>query len=354
MKSVLSLYATDFGDLSAGGIRTVIGMISRGRPDNVRITHLGLGPQAGPLPGDEDSYIGLGAAQPVGERSGVNAEYLRRLAKVPKEMFGGYDLVLCHRAEHMAVIPRNVPVALYLHGGSWGMFRASRSAAGLVYPFVELYAAMRAKVTFSVSPDSHNRLFRAFFTPHFQPACYDDAKFFASDRRWAPLQSRVIASVARLVPEKRLHLIIRAAKQLNADAVHIFGDGPEREALSELASELGVNLILHGHVMGPQIADWYRDNPCVFAMSSLFEGFPVAALEAAACGIPVVALAAPGISVAIPMMGGYVAQTLDQFADLIQRAGVEGPGMAPEAIADTFGTDAFGRRFWGLSLNASK
>ncbi|WP_430387123.1 glycosyltransferase family 4 protein [Blastomonas fulva] len=352
MISVLSLYATDFGGLSAGGIRTVIGMISQGRPRNVSITHLGLGPQNGPLPAAEDSYIALGEAQPVGERSGVNAQYLRRLSKLPKDTFSRYDLVLCHRAEHMAVIPRGVPVALYLHGGSWGMFRASRSAAGLVYPFIELYAAMRAKVTLSVSPDSHNSLFRALVTPHFQPACYDDSTFFAADERWTPLQSKVIASVARLVPEKRLHLIIQAAKHLDAEAVHIFGDGPERGALSALANELGVNLVLHGHVTGRQISDWYRSNPCVFAMSSLFEGFPVAALEASACSIPVVALAAPGISVAIPMMGGYVAQTLDQFADLIERAGAEGPKMAPETIAETFGTEAFAHRFWDLALNS--
>lgn len=354
MISVLSLYATDFGDLSAGGIRTVIGMISRGRPDNVRITHLGLGPQAGQLPGAEDAYIGLGEAHPVGERSGVNAEYLRRLAKVPQEMIAHHDLVLCHRAEHVAVVPRGIPIALYLHGGSWGMFRASRSAAGLAYPFVELYAALRAKVTFTVSPDSHNRVFRALVTPHFQPACYDDSKFHARDRRWEPSQSKVIASVARLVPEKRLHLIIEAARLLDAEAVHIFGDGPERDGLRGLANKLGVNLVLHGHVSGLQIADWYRLNPCVFAMSSLFEGFPVAALEAAACGVPVVGLAAPGISVAIPMMGGYVAQTFPQFADLIQRAAVEGPRMTPQAVANAFGTEAFTRKFWDRALEASR
>lgn len=354
MKSVLSLYATDFGDLSAGGIRTVIGMISRGRPDNVRITHLGMGPQAGPLPGAEDSYIGLGDTRPAGERSGVNSEYLRRLFKLPREIFSQYDLVLCHRVEHMFAVPRGVPVALYLHGGSWGMYRASRSAAGLAYPWVEFYAAMCAKITLSVSPDSHTSLFRKLIKPHFQPACYDDSKFLAPDWIWAPMSSRVIASVARLVPEKQLHLIIQAAKRLDAEAVHIFGDGPEKESLSALASELGVNLVLHGHVTAPQIADWYRDNPCVFAMSSLFEGFPVAALEAAACGVPVVGLAAPGISVAIPMMGGYVAETLDQFADMIQRAAVEGPRMAPQAVADAFGTEAFARRFWDLALSVAR
>jgi len=352
MISVLSLYATDFGELSAGGIRSVIGMISRGRPDNVRITHLGMGPQNGPLPGAGESYIGLGTTRAAGERSGVNSEYLRRLSKLPKEMFCRYDLVLCHRVEHMFAVPKSVPVVLFLHGGSWGMYRASGSAAGLAYPLVELYAAMRAKITLSVSPESHTRLFRALIKPHFQPASYDDSTFFAPDRTWTPLQSNVIASVARLVPEKQLHLIIRAASSLNAEALHVFGDGPERAALSALASELGVNLVLHGHVTASHIAEWYRHNPCVFTLTSLFEGFPVAALEAAACGIPVVALAAPGISVAIPMMGGYVGENHDEFAELIQLAGAEGPGMEPKAVADAFGKEAFARKFWALALDA--
>lgn len=67
--------------------------------------------------------------------------------------------------------------------------------------------------------------------------------------------------------------------------------GPEAERLSRLAARLGCRLVLCGRRDDSELAALYR-NAGVFALASTHEGFGLAALEAMACGAPVVATAA--------------------------------------------------------------
>jgi glycosyltransferase involved in cell wall biosynthesis len=108
----------------------------------------------------------------------------------------------------------------------------------------------------------------------------------------------VIGAACRLVPLKGLVYLIQAVGQLTAAFPHlrleIAGSGPQRTELEALANRLG--LVAEVRFLG-----WQRDlrqafqSWDVFAMPTLDEGFGMAALEAMAAGLPVVATTVGGL-----------------------------------------------------------
>jgi glycosyltransferase involved in cell wall biosynthesis len=105
--------------------------------------------------------------------------------------------------------------------------------------------------------------------------------------------------VSRLLRHKRVDLLLDAVALMAADGetvtCRVIGDGPEREALALHARELGIERQVE-----------FRDDvgehdelfallkaARVFVFPSEREGFGIAALEALACGLPVVTTSAP-------------------------------------------------------------
>ena len=107
--------------------------------------------------------------------------------------------------------------------------------------------------------------------------------------RRRPDEDVVVVSVARLVPEKGIDDLVRAIAEAGDPRLRLVvaGDGPEREALLGLASELGVRLTILGHVAEAELARAYVDAD-VFALLSRHEPWGVAVNEAAASGLPLV------------------------------------------------------------------
>lgn len=106
-------------------------------------------------------------------------------------------------------------------------------------------------------------------------------------------QSDVVC-VGRLVGHKNVDLLIRAlglaAKEIPDIQAIIIGDGPERGKLTALARELdlGRNIEFTGFLDDYDEALALMKSSKVFASPSIREGFGMAALEANACGLPVV------------------------------------------------------------------
>jgi glycosyltransferase involved in cell wall biosynthesis len=98
----------------------------------------------------------------------------------------------------------------------------------------------------------------------------------------------VVLTVARLSPQKGLDTLLAAARDVPDARFVIVGNGPERPALESQAQALGVSgrVSFLGH---------RRDVPdllhaCdLFVLPSLFEGLPLAVLEAMAAAKPVIA-----------------------------------------------------------------
>ena len=126
-------------------------------------------------------------------------------------------------------------------------------------------------------------------------------------------------SVARLVPQKGLDVLIAALPRLSGSAaewqVFLVGDGPEREALQQQADDLGVSSRLRclGFRSNP---DQFLAEAAVFVLPSRFEGMPNALLEAMAAGLAVIVTdASPGpLEVVEPGVSGLVVPSDDPAA----------------------------------------
>jgi glycosyltransferase involved in cell wall biosynthesis len=98
-----------------------------------------------------------------------------------------------------------------------------------------------------------------------------------------------VLSVARLAPEKRHDVLLRAVAEAGDPRLVpvLVGDGPERGRLELLARRLGVRLLLAGDLPWERVVEAYVAAD-VFALVSERETWGVVVNEAAACGLPLV------------------------------------------------------------------
>ena len=113
---------------------------------------------------------------------------------------------------------------------------------------------------------------------------------------WLSGGAPTIVAAGRLTRQKNFDLLVRAFRILadgnRAARMLILGDGELRPELEALVTELG----LSERVALPGFADnpWaYMARADAYAMSSRFEGMPLALIEALACGVPVVSTDCP-------------------------------------------------------------
>jgi D-inositol-3-phosphate glycosyltransferase len=128
-----------------------------------------------------------------------------------------------------------------------------------------------------------------------------------------PADAHVLAFVGRIQPHKGPEVLIRAVAEMLTHSPHLrsklivlimggasgAGTG-EVERLKDLSSWLGISDVVRflAPVPRAELADWYRaaDLVCVPSYS---ESFGLVALEAQACGTPVVATAVGGLRTAV-------------------------------------------------------
>jgi len=115
------------------------------------------------------------------------------------------------------------------------------------------------------------------------------------DEHWFPTTKPLVLAMGRLAPQKGFSCLLRAFAQVREEVpctLAILGEGPEEGMLQTLARELelGEELVLPGFQENPYK---FMRRADVFALSSLYEGFPNVVLEAMACGASVVATRCP-------------------------------------------------------------
>jgi glycosyltransferase involved in cell wall biosynthesis len=109
----------------------------------------------------------------------------------------------------------------------------------------------------------------------------------------------VVGTVARLSPEKGVRYLVEAfatLKRRYGDGVSlsIAGEGPERDRLAALAARLGIGVDWRGWLQHNDVPAFLQGLD-IFVLPSVYEGFGIAAVEAAASGLPVVASDVHGI-----------------------------------------------------------
>jgi glycosyltransferase involved in cell wall biosynthesis len=105
----------------------------------------------------------------------------------------------------------------------------------------------------------------------------------------------VIGCMSRLIPGKGVEDVIVAAREVvpRGARLRIAGDGPERSQLERLAEQLGIRECVEFlgwlHEASDVAAFWNECDVAVAAPNDWVESFGLAAVEAMACGRPVVA-----------------------------------------------------------------
>jgi glycosyltransferase involved in cell wall biosynthesis len=105
----------------------------------------------------------------------------------------------------------------------------------------------------------------------------------------------LIAFTARFEPQKDHVTLLQSVARLTGVHLLLAGDGPLRPKMEVVATSLGIRERVHFLGRRADVASLLRMAD-VYVQSSHFEGFGIAAVEAMASGLPVVASAVPGLS----------------------------------------------------------
>jgi glycosyltransferase involved in cell wall biosynthesis len=121
---------------------------------------------------------------------------------------------------------------------------------------------------------------------------------FVDTRRFAPAaeapEPRSLVFVGRLSPEKNLEALLEALAGLDGTSLTVVGDGPLRADLEAHADRLGIDAQFVGPVAHERLPE-ILGRAEAFVLPSRYEGHPKAAIEAMACGLPLIGTDVPGI-----------------------------------------------------------
>jgi len=145
-----------------------------------------------------------------------------------------------------------------------------------------------------------------------------DTHLFRPGPQTSNKDSVTVLHVGRLSYEKNVDLLLRAFARIAGDypaaRLTIVGDGPDREALTRLAGELGLSECIYftGFVPHEQLPVLYQAAD-LFATASTIETQGLVVLEAAACGLPVVGVDALALPEAVHHgLNGFIAPPGDE------------------------------------------
>ena len=291
-----------------------------------------------------------------------------RLAQLPAYLASAYlhiragqvDLLHCHLAIPIGFVaslpPRKGPLVVTCHGSDCtlpfespfflpftrhALFHAERVVA--VSRYVEGLAlrlgARRVETihlgidTVKFSPSTKKRVFR--------------------EAAGIPEETIVVGTLGRLVPEKRIIDIIRAAKMVAAGidiTLVIGGDGPERKTLMRLANNSGVSTLFTGTIRD---APSFHELLDVFVLASDREGLSLSLQEAMATGaVPVATRGFGNDELVDHQVNGYTFDpgNIQQLADRIMLAAQNQQlgAKARETITKSFNADEGATRYLEL------
>lgn len=173
------------------------------------------------------------------------------------------------------------------HLGSTARQLATRLMMRLVYPRAARLIAVSAGVAAELSKTAGMDDKKIDVIPNpVDIAALDEA---ADASTCLAIDRPYVMALGRLVSVKNFPLLIRAFATADLPCrLVIAGDGPDREALLRLASEVGVadRLVMPGWLSNPYPA---LRAARLFALTSDIEGFPNALVEALSLGVPAVA-----------------------------------------------------------------
>lgn len=198
-------------------------------------------------------------------------------------------------AKQMLAEERDLKVVTTLHGTDITLVGKDPSYFSLTKFSIEHSDRVTA-----VSQFLRDETFRAFgcdsceilVIPNFiNPAEYHPAEPHDARGRFAPAGHRVLVHVSNFRPVKRLLDVVRifgGVRQAMPATLMLVGDGPDYQAARREAAHLGVEHDVRFFGRVDDVADILRGADLLLLPSET-ESFGLAALEAMACGVPVIA-----------------------------------------------------------------
>jgi N-acetyl-alpha-D-glucosaminyl L-malate synthase BshA len=176
--------------------------------------------------------------------------------------------------------------------------------------------------------------------PNFvSPAEYHPATDGSCRRALAPADHRIVAHVSNFRPVKRVLDVVQifaGVRRVMPATLVLVGDGPDRDAAQVAADRLGLRGDVRFLGKVDRVSDILRASD-LFLLPSAQESFGLAALEAMACGVPVVASRAGGLpELVADGVSGYLApvgavEELTERAVSVLRDGEQQQRMAQRA-----------------------
>jgi len=152
----------------------------------------------------------------------------------------------------------------------------------------------------------------------------DRRYYFPPEHRRATSREDVLVLCAgSLRPYKRVSLVVQHAARWPSVRFRIAGAGEEEHLLRDLAAELGCrNVEFLGHLTQSQLGDQMRKAD-IFFFPSVVEGHPQVLLQAAASGLPIVAMSLYRPDGVVDGKTGFLASTDNELSlrlgELIQQ-----------------------------------
>ena len=242
-----------------------------------------------------------------------NIKAFSQLKKVIKN--GGYDIVHCH-TPNASVITRLVcrtfrnktGLKVFYTAHGFHFYKGAPLLNWMVYYPIEKICSRFTDKLITINTEDYQLAKRKFKAKevHYVPGVGLDLSRFESvqvdrlkkrEEIGVPENCFLLLSVGELNKNKNHQVIIKALARLDNFDIHyaIAGVGGKEEYLLNLANELGVSKQVH-------LLGYRKDVPelnCsadVFCFPSYREGLGLAALEAMACGLPVITSNVHGIN----------------------------------------------------------
>lgn len=262
------------------------------------------------------SELGCVAYQIDFSRSPLSKNNIKAFGQLKKVLEGGnYDIVHCH-TPNASVITRLVcrkfrkrtGLKVFYTAHGFHFYKGAPKLNWMVYYPVEKFCSRFTDKLITINKEDYELAKNKFKAKevHYVPGVGIDLSRFENvqvdknaKRReiGVPEDAFLLFSVGELNENKNHQVIIKAMAQINDPRLHyaIAGVGDKHDYLIELADSLG--LADHVHLLG-----YRKDIPelnhvaDVFCFPSLREGLGLAAIEAMACGLPLITSNVHGIN----------------------------------------------------------
>jgi glycosyltransferase involved in cell wall biosynthesis len=323
-KPVLTIfYQFNPWDATIGGIQTVISLFIKYAPNEFEIRLVGTGNdptqpigkwQEAEFAGKEIRFLPLFTVQNDNVRSRIPTTLKYTAALLGRCLAS--DFMHFHRLEpSLAALPWSGEKTLFIHNDIYQQMKSEGNQNTILWRrFPAAYFALESLLVKQFSQilscnTESVKLYRQRYRAIADRVAYirnivDNEIFYplALEERGAgrcelarrlglPQETRFVLFAGRLHPQKDPILLVRSIAALNEPNVHLLiaGIGElEDEVRSEIA-RLGLSqqVTMLGAVPQAQLADLHRICSA-FVLTSAYEGLPLVALEALACGTPVV------------------------------------------------------------------